>query len=253
MSSYVIKEKTGWQSCQAEQKYPERHDPAKMILTVCMCFLHVIKTACKFTSVYSWACCRPLPCSLAPILPFLLSQLSLPLRQISLCIICGCFLAGVWFVRLESWQSVFDHADPPLHGWAWLTAGRPTRGFNVGEMERQRSVTERCGSVKKKKMTDIHTERIKDDYKPQIWSNRNSLSHCMFFAHFLFQTSLLPSTERHTSTQGSDYVPIFILPIAAQTLLALGHLFQETNYSHWHKRERETRGWCCSLDVNPFK
>lgn len=151
MSSYVIKEKTGWQSCQAEQKYPERHDPAKMILTVCMCFLHVIKTACKFTSVYSWACCRPLPCSLAPILPFLLSQLSLPLRQISLCIICGCFLAGVWFVRLESWQSVFDHADPPLHGWACLTAGRPTRGFNVGEMERQRSVTERCGSVKKKK------------------------------------------------------------------------------------------------------
>lgn len=33
---------------------------------------------------------------------------------------------------------------------------------------------------KEKKKTDSHTERIKDDYKPQICSSRNSLSHCMF-------------------------------------------------------------------------
>lgn len=26
----------------------------------------------------------------------------------------GCFLAGVWFVGLESWQTAFDHADPTL-------------------------------------------------------------------------------------------------------------------------------------------
>lgn len=153
MSSYVIKEKTGWQKFSSRAKIPwttwscEDESHCIHVLFLIDFFFHVVKTACRFTSVYSWACCRLLPPSLAPILPFLLSQLSLPLRQISLCIICGCFLAGVWFVRLESWQTVFDHTDPPLHGWAWQTAGRPTRSFNVGEMETQRSVTERCGEV----------------------------------------------------------------------------------------------------------
>lgn len=46
---------------------------------------------------------------------FVESALPSPRTNLSLYLL-GCFLAGVWFVRLESWQTVADHADPPQQG-----------------------------------------------------------------------------------------------------------------------------------------
>lgn len=48
----------------------------------------------------------------------------------------GCLIVGVWFVRLESWQTVFDPIDP-LHGRLQAT------NSDVGEMEKERGQCER--------------------------------------------------------------------------------------------------------------
>lgn len=57
--------------------------------------------------IASWPFSRLLSCSIAPVLPFLLSQLC-PQTSLSLCLL-GCLWTTVWFVGLESWQTVDDH------------------------------------------------------------------------------------------------------------------------------------------------
>lgn len=219
MRSDVIKEKTGWRSKTRNKLCPSWHHAVMKNLTGFYVFLTnpVVFWIIHF-SVLELLNCWYFPLTSSD--NFVASALPSSQTNLSLYFL-GCFLAGFWFVRLESWQTVFDHPDPPLHDKALVTAGC--------QLERKkRSATERCANNLvdvSKKTTSLTYLSYWEDYKDQwklTWSNMKLPVTLHVFAHFLFKTSSLLPNKGHTLTQGSDAVSIYKSPYETLTCFSTG-------------------------------